>query len=34
MTDPALDPDSKMPEFKVCAVRIEGVEPHQRGAPP
>jgi assimilatory nitrate reductase catalytic subunit len=34
MTNPALDPDSKMPEFKVCAVRIEGVEPHQRGATP
>jgi assimilatory nitrate reductase catalytic subunit len=23
LTNPALDPDSKMPEFKVCAVRIE-----------
>jgi len=27
LTNPALDPDSKMPEFKVCAVRIEGAEP-------
>lgn len=34
MTNPALDPDSKMPELKVCAVRIEGVEPRQRGATP
>jgi assimilatory nitrate reductase catalytic subunit len=34
MTNPALDPDSGMPEFKVCAVRIEGVVPHQRGATP
>jgi len=23
LTNPALDPASKMPEFKVCAVRIE-----------
>ncbi|MDP9170914.1 MAG: nitrite reductase, partial [Acidobacteriota bacterium] len=23
LTNPALDPISKMPEFKVCAVRIE-----------
>jgi assimilatory nitrate reductase catalytic subunit len=23
LTNPALDPDSKMPEFKVCAVRID-----------
>ena len=23
LTNPALDPTSKMPEFKVCAVRIE-----------
>jgi assimilatory nitrate reductase catalytic subunit len=23
LTNPALDPVSKMPEFKVCAVRIE-----------
>ena len=23
LTNPALDPTSRMPEFKVCAVRIE-----------
>jgi assimilatory nitrate reductase catalytic subunit len=23
VTNPALDPISKMPEFKVCAVRLE-----------
>jgi assimilatory nitrate reductase catalytic subunit len=34
LTNPALDPDSRMPEFKVCAVRIEGVEPSWRGATP
>ncbi len=32
LTNPALDPDSKMPEFKVCAVRIESVGPEPRGA--
>ncbi|MBO0790366.1 MAG: molybdopterin oxidoreductase family protein [Ktedonobacteraceae bacterium] len=26
LTNPALDPISRMPEFKVCAVRIEAVE--------
>ena len=26
LTNPALDPHSKMPEFKVCAVRLEPVE--------
>jgi len=26
MTNPALDPHSKMPEFKVCAVRIDRVQ--------
>ncbi|HWH94863.1 MAG TPA: molybdopterin oxidoreductase family protein [Baekduia sp.] len=31
LTNPALDPSSKMPEFKVCAVRIEGVTPGLRG---
>ncbi|MGW3969858.1 molybdopterin oxidoreductase family protein [Streptomyces ardesiacus] len=25
LTNPALDPDSRMPEFKVCAVRVEAV---------
>jgi assimilatory nitrate reductase catalytic subunit len=34
LTNPALDPHSKMPEFKVCAVRIEGSEPASRGATP
>ena len=32
LTNPALDPDSKMPEFKVCAVSIEGVQSSPRGA--
>ncbi|QHC21209.1 molybdopterin oxidoreductase family protein [Streptomyces sp. GS7] len=27
LTNPALDPVSRMPEFKVCAVRIERVQP-------
>ncbi|GAA2801884.1 hypothetical protein GCM10019017_54520 [Streptomyces showdoensis] len=27
LTNPALDPVSRMPEFKVCAVRLEAVEP-------
>ncbi|NUV63133.1 molybdopterin oxidoreductase family protein [Streptomyces sp. CAI-85] len=26
LTNPALDPTSRMPEFKVCAVRVERVE--------
>ncbi|MGW3019306.1 molybdopterin oxidoreductase family protein [Streptomyces longwoodensis] len=26
LTNPALDPTSRMPEFKVCAVRLEAVE--------
>lgn len=30
LTNPALDPLSRMPEFKVCAVRIEPIE--QNGA--
>jgi len=25
LTNPALDPTSRMPEFKVCAVRIERI---------
>jgi assimilatory nitrate reductase catalytic subunit len=25
VTNPALDPTSKMPEFKTCAVRLEPV---------
>lgn len=27
LTNPALDPASRMPEFKVCAVRIEADRP-------
>ncbi len=27
LTNPALDPVSRMPEFKICAVRIKRVEP-------
>ncbi|MGW2044611.1 molybdopterin oxidoreductase family protein [Streptomyces sp. NPDC001858] len=27
LTNPALDPTSRMPEFKVCAVRVELVDP-------
>lgn len=27
LTNPALDPVSKMPEFKVCAVRVEALAP-------
>ncbi|MET9829411.1 molybdopterin oxidoreductase family protein [Streptomyces sp. NPDC006385] len=27
LTNPALDPTSRMPEFKACAVRVEAVEP-------
>ena len=26
LTNPALDPTSKMPEFKVCAARVEPIE--------
>jgi len=25
LTNPAVDPVAKIPEYKVCAVRIEGV---------
>jgi assimilatory nitrate reductase catalytic subunit len=31
LTNPALDPLSKMPEFKVCAVRLEAVGPDAAG---
>ncbi|WP_306332907.1 molybdopterin oxidoreductase family protein [Streptomyces sp. KL118A] len=31
LTHPALDPVSRMPEFKVCAVRVERVERVERG---
>ena len=27
LTNPALDPTSRMPEFKVCAVRVEAAKP-------
>jgi assimilatory nitrate reductase catalytic subunit len=27
LTNPVLDPVSKIPEFKVCAVRIERIGP-------
>ncbi|MBQ0967863.1 molybdopterin oxidoreductase family protein [Streptomyces sp. RK23] len=30
LTNPALDPTSRMPEFKVCAVRVETVTPQRR----
>ena len=26
LTNSALDPDSKIPEFKVCAVRVEAAD--------
>ncbi|NLU71618.1 molybdopterin oxidoreductase family protein [Streptomyces sp. HNM0575] len=29
LTNPALDPDSRMPEFKVCAVRVERAHPQE-----
>lgn len=32
VTNPALDPTSRMPEFKVCAVRVEPVDRDQPGA--
>lgn len=32
LTNPALDPSSKMPEFKVCAVRIDRAETTDQGA--
>jgi assimilatory nitrate reductase catalytic subunit len=31
LTNPALDPTSRMPEFKVCAVRLES-QPERQGA--
>ncbi len=33
LTNPALDPTSRMPEFKVCAVRVDPV-PHDSARPP
>jgi predicted molibdopterin-dependent oxidoreductase YjgC len=32
LTNPALDPYAHIPEFKVCAVRIEPVGPRRRRA--
>ncbi|MFF3844301.1 molybdopterin oxidoreductase family protein [Streptomyces sp. NPDC002328] len=34
LTNPALDPTSRMPEFKVCAVRVEAVKPPAAVKPP
>ncbi|MFE2279216.1 molybdopterin oxidoreductase family protein [Streptomyces sp. NPDC059454] len=31
LTNPALDPVSRMPEFKACAVRLEAVRPARSG---
>ncbi|MFD5404880.1 molybdopterin oxidoreductase family protein [Streptomyces griseorubiginosus] len=31
LTNPALDPTSRMPEFKACAVRVEAVERQDAG---
>ncbi len=31
LTNPALDPVSRMPEFKVCAVRVERRDPLAAG---
>ncbi|AGS69368.1 molybdopterin oxidoreductase family protein [Streptomyces collinus] len=31
LTNPALDPVSRMPEFKACAVRVEALGPGERG---
>lgn len=33
LTNPALDPASRMPEFKVCAVRVDVERPAMTGAP-
>lgn len=32
LTNPALDPQSRMPEFKVCAARMERISPETAGA--
>ncbi|MCX9191602.1 nitrite reductase [Carbonactinospora thermoautotrophica] len=34
VTNPALDPTSRMPEFKVCAVRLEKLEQADAGVAP
>jgi predicted molibdopterin-dependent oxidoreductase YjgC len=33
LTNPALDPVAKIPEYKVCAVRVEKIEPVEAKAP-
>ncbi|WP_049579707.1 molybdopterin oxidoreductase family protein [Streptomyces sp. SBT349] len=33
LTNPALDPTSRMPEFKVCAVRVELADPAEPAEP-
>ncbi|MFJ8647340.1 molybdopterin oxidoreductase family protein [Streptomyces sp. NPDC093546] len=33
LTNPALDPTSRMPEFKVCAVRLEAAVPREAAVP-
>ena len=32
LTNPALDPFGKIPEFKFCAARVEKVEPQREAA--
>ncbi len=32
LTNPALDPFGKIPEFKFCAARVEAAEPKQQAA--
>jgi len=34
LTNPALDPVSRMPEFKVCAVRLEPASERRGAAAP
>jgi len=31
LTNPALDPVAKIPEYKVCAVKVEAVDGHEEG---
>jgi formate dehydrogenase alpha subunit len=33
LTNPTLDPIAKIPEFKVCAVKIQKMEPSERSTP-
>jgi len=32
LTNPALDPFGKIPEFKYCAARVEKAEPQREAA--